>query len=249
MNALIVTIFIASVVGSLHCAGMCGAFLAIACGGEKTVKTQAAYNAGRLVTYVVMGAVAGALGGMLNMAGGLAGVGKVAVAVAGVWMVGFGIVSLMKMWGMKVGHAAPKVMQRLSNAGLGLAMKRGVVMRAGMIGLLTTLLPCGWLYAFVAAAGGTGSVWKGMSVMAVFWVGTLPVMVGLGAGVRRVMGLGARREWVSVAACALMIVMGTWTVIGRGGMSVEKLVNVASAEAKSGSVLTGDERPACCRGK
>lgn len=248
MIALTVTIFVASLVGSLHCAGMCGAFLAIACGGEKSARTQSAYHGGRLVTYMALGAVAGGLGGILNLAGGLAGVTRAAVILAGVWMVGFGVVMLAGQMGVGVGRWTPKWMQRFSSAGLGLAMKRGVVARAGMIGLLTTLLPCGWLYAFVAAAGGSGSVWSGMGIMAVFWSGTLPVMVGLGAGVRQVLGLGRQRQWVNVAACGAMIAMGSWTVVGRGHLSVEKLVSVASSQVKA-SVVSVEEKPACCQGK
>ena len=43
-------------------------------------------------------------------------------------------------------------------------------------GLLTTLLPCGWLYAFVALAAGTASAPLGALVMLTFWIGTLPAI-------------------------------------------------------------------------
>ena len=60
--------------------------------------------------------------------------------------------------------------------------------RALVIGLLTTLLPCGWLYAFVATAAGTANPLLGALTMGVFWAGTLPVLVSLGAGVRALTG-------------------------------------------------------------
>jgi sulfite exporter TauE/SafE len=50
-------------------------------------------------------------------------------------------------------------------------------------GLISTWLPCGWLYVFAIAAAGAGGVAWGMLLMTAFWVGTLPLlsMVPLGA--------------------------------------------------------------------
>ena len=47
------------------------------------------------------------------------------------------------------------------------------------MGTLTGLLPCGWLWAFVVTAGGTGHPASGAAVMGAFWLGTVPAMVGL----------------------------------------------------------------------
>jgi uncharacterized protein len=66
--ALVAAIFLASLLGSLHCAGMCGAFVAIACGRlgndrsdwRDAVALQTAYHGGRLLTYVTLGMFAGA---------------------------------------------------------------------------------------------------------------------------------------------------------------------------------------------
>jgi sulfite exporter TauE/SafE len=51
--------------------------------------------------------------------------------------------------------------------------------RAWLIGALTGLIPCGWLWAFVIAAAGTGSPISGGLTMFAFWLGTVPAMVGL----------------------------------------------------------------------
>ena len=60
------TIFIASLLGSLHCIGMCGAFTAITAGGPKPVQLTIAYHLGRLITYMTLGAVAGSLSGQVT---------------------------------------------------------------------------------------------------------------------------------------------------------------------------------------
>ena len=51
---------------------------------------------------------------------------------------------------------------------------------AGLIGLGSTLLPCGYLYAFVFTAAATGHPGKAALAMAAFWLGTLPALLGLG---------------------------------------------------------------------
>src|SRR5690606_4853873 len=56
---------------------------------------------------------------------------------------------------------------------------RSAVKRSYLIGTLTGLLPCGWLWAFVIAAAGTASLLGGALVMFAFWLGTVPAMTGL----------------------------------------------------------------------
>jgi len=45
------------------------------------------------------------------------------------------------------------------------------------LGILTGLLPCGWLYLFIATAAVSASATNGMVVMSLFWLGTLPYLV------------------------------------------------------------------------
>jgi len=63
MTSLILAIFAASVLGSLHCAGMCGAFVAIAVqdrgNWRRHASLQAAYHGGRLASYLSLGIAAG----------------------------------------------------------------------------------------------------------------------------------------------------------------------------------------------
>jgi sulfite exporter TauE/SafE len=85
--------------------------------------------------------------------------------------------------------------------------------RAAILGLGSALLPCGWLYAFVATAGGTGSALDGLLVMGVFFAGTLPMMLAFGEAVRHLSGPFRRHV---PATCALVLMLlGVWTVFGR----------------------------------
>lgn len=218
--ALIAAVFTASLLGSLHCAGMCGAFMLFAVGaGEKATpatrfKMHAGYHAGRLVTYTALGALAGAAGAALDLGGSMVGVQRIAAAAAGAIMIAFGLAALARARGHKVGKlGVPVRYRRLVERLQGRALALPPATRAVSVGLLTTLLPCGWLYAFVITAAGTGHPALGAGAMAVFWAGTLPVLVSLGVGIRLLAGpLAARVPTITALA---VIGVGLYMVVGR----------------------------------
>jgi hypothetical protein len=84
-------VFLASLAGSPHCAAMCGPFLAFAAadgdgpGANGRATPLLAYHGGRLVSYVLLGAGAGALGAGLEQLGRLAGLGRVAALSSRAW--------------------------------------------------------------------------------------------------------------------------------------------------------------------
>jgi sulfite exporter TauE/SafE len=84
--------------------------------------------------------------------------------------------------------------------------------RALTVGLLTTLLPCGWLYAFVLTAAGTGSVRDALLVMIMFWIGTLPMMLALGVGVRRL--AGPLRDRLPIFSALVLVAIGLYSLSG-----------------------------------
>jgi sulfite exporter TauE/SafE len=221
MTALIIAVFVASLLGSLHCAGMCGAFAAFAVApvdgpGPSRAALNGAYNLGRLFTYSVLGAIAGLLGAALDLGGSLAGVSHAAAIGAGGLMVGFGGVAILRAAGVRIPRApVPEALRRMTVSGHRATFGWPPLARATAVGLLTTLLPCGWLYAFVITAAGAGHPATGALTMAVFWAGTLPVMVGVGVGLQALTGV--LRPHLPVAVPVLLIVVGVATVIGRLG--------------------------------
>lgn len=246
MIPLFGAVFVASLLGSGHCAGMCGGFLAFAVGAEERVDRRVlhgAYNGGRLLTYLALGVAAGALGSVAEFGGSLAGVQNAAALVAGGLMVVFGLGAVLRACGARVGRvAAPKWWEgpalRAHRAALRLPARR----RAFAIGLLTTLLPCGWLYAFVVVAAGTASPWHGAAAMLAFWGGTLPMMVGLGVAVQQLSG--ALRKRLPLLTAMLLLVVGVATLTGRfnigevhgaavsgGARGVEHVRQLKSSEA------------------
>lgn len=235
MAALFVSVFLASLLGSLHCAGMCGGFLAIAVnpvGGPSAPRmaVQAAYHGGRLLTYLLLGTAAGAIGAMADLGATLAGLQPIATAIAGGIMVAFGGSILLRLAGIHVPRLPlPPALNRIVMKGSGFAMNQPPILRAWLIGLMTTLLPCGWLYAFAAVAGGTANAMLGGLVMAAFWAGTLPVMIALGAGIQK--GLGAVGRRLPVVTSVAVIVVGLYTLVGRSLFDARAFAAHATATA------------------
>ena len=217
MSGLALAVLLSSLAGSLHCAGMCGGLAAVAAGGEGTggrAAAIAAYNGGRLLAYVALGALAGAAGRALDLGGALVGVQRLATAAAGALVVGWGALALAQSLGARLPrHRRPGRAEALVAAALRRAGGGSRARRAATVGVLTGLLPCGWLWAFVVAAAGTGTWGGGAGLMAVFWLGTLPVMAGLGAGALALLG-PLRRHAPAVSALAL-VAMGLFALVGR----------------------------------
>jgi len=220
MTALALAVLTASLLGSLHCAGMCGGLVAFYTGdpsrrGDRRVLgPHVAYSAGRLAAYATLGALAGALGAALDATGALLGVQRAAAGVAGALITLWGVAALSQSFGARVPRlAAPPALADVVSRGVARVAARPPAMRALVLGLVTGALPCGWLYAFVVSAAGTGSALRGALLMAVFWLGTLPVMVSLGLGLAAI--AGPFRRHVPAACAAAMIVVGLLAVAGR----------------------------------
>ena len=224
MIAAALGILTASLLGSVHCAAMCGGFVCMYSSGTgadaANVRAHALYNGGRLVSYLLLGALAGALGAGVTRVGSLAGVAKAATIVAGALMIAWGVSTIAAQRGMKLGLGSPAVSlrwQRTLGQLLNRIREQPVAVRAALTGLGTTLLPCGWLYVFVASAGGTGNVRDGVAVMALFWLGTVPALVAVGLGAQRVFG-PLRRRLPTLGAVTVML-MGLLALSGRLDMA------------------------------
>lgn len=219
MTALALSVFVAGLLGSVHCAAMCGSFACLASGGDashgaRAVRSTAAYNIGRLLSYLVLGALAGTAGAGLDRAGAVAGLARSAAIAAGTLLILWGVSTLLASLGVRVPALAvpPALASRVARA-LRAVQERPPVVRGLAIGALSAALPCGWLYAFVATSAAAGSALGGASVMAAFWTGTLPMMAAIGLGAQRLLGPARRR--LPALTAVVLVVLGTLTVTGR----------------------------------
>jgi sulfite exporter TauE/SafE len=137
-----------------------------------------------------------------------------AAIVAGALMVIWGGATLLAALGVRIPRGtAPRALQALLTSALVRFRGRSATVRGAVTGLLTTLLPCGWLYVFVATAGGTGRVADATLVMFFFWLGTLPLMVTVGLGAQRLFGSFRRR--LPLVSAGAAVVLGLLSMAGR----------------------------------
>ncbi len=166
------TAFILGLVGSLHCAGMCGPLaLALPAAGNTTpgyVLGRLAYNLGRLVTYSLLGIVFG-LAGRTFLLAGLQRWVSIGLGVA--LLIGLFASRKLALW-----RPITLFVEHLKSGMSGLLRRRSLASLAAL-GLLNGLLPCGLVYVACAGATATGGILAGASYMAAFGAGTVPMML------------------------------------------------------------------------
>jgi uncharacterized protein len=202
--------FLVGFLGSVHCAGMCGPLalaLPVPGGGTLTyLYGRVVYNAGRVLTYTLLGAVAGLVGRTLV----LAGVQQIVSLILGVFI----LLSMLVPLALKPLLPSSALPARLSMhvqtklAGL---MKRSSVFALLVIGLLNGLLPCGFVYVALAAAVTTGEMYRGVLFMAGFGIGTGPIMLAIALAGKHIQK-GIRRRLVALvpvftAVLAVLIIL------------------------------------------
>lgn len=200
-------LFIVGLLTSLHCVAMCGGINLSQCISYKAdnennskfsrFKPSLLYNSGRIVSYTVIGGIAGALGSGIGFSGAAKGI--VAV-ISGVFMVIMGLNMLnIFPWLRKLNPGMPKIFGRKI---LGDKLMYGPF----YVGLLNGLMPCGPLQAMQIYALGTGSFLAGALSMFMFSMGTVPLMFGIGA-VSSILSGKFTQRMLKVSA-VLVIVLG-----------------------------------------
>ncbi|MBK9015368.1 MAG: sulfite exporter TauE/SafE family protein [Saprospiraceae bacterium] len=183
------TAFTIGLFGSLHCVGMCGP-IACALPGSAGASRSALvgnalrYNLGRTLTYSLLGAVIGLAGRGLQ----LAGFQQFMSIALGVLLLAIALFSINVEANLLRLPGLNQLVFRLKSH-LARLLKDSGVNASFFIGLLNGLLPCGLVYMAVVGALSTGGIGSGMAYMALFGLGTFPMMLATGlagnfAGIR-----------------------------------------------------------------
>lgn len=171
--------FLFGLLGSFHCVGMCGA-IALALPGQNNpvgwryVRGRVLYNLGRVTTYSLLGALAGVVGQSLRLAGWQQG-----LSIAS----GLLILLLVAVPERYTGRAAQalglsRVLAAVKNR-LVYYFQQPTARALYTTGLLNGLLPCGMVYLALAGAISAPGVPGAMLYMALFGLGTVPLMLAL----------------------------------------------------------------------
>jgi sulfite exporter TauE/SafE len=161
-------------VGSLHCAGMCGPLALALPGPQKTsggyVAGRTAYNLGRVATYSMLGIVFGLAGKSMLVAGLQS---SVSIVLGVVLLVGL-LASRRIALSRPIAFWVAGLKARMSGL-----FRRRTLGSMALLGSLNGLLPCGLVYVACVGAAATGNLFKGAQYMAVFGSGTFPMMLAL----------------------------------------------------------------------
>ena len=189
-----ILIFLTGFFGSMHCIGMCGAIVAAystqdnfhsknAAGKWNPFLKHLAYNFGRVLSYVFVGALLGAVGGGFS---GLQSAGEWFSTLAGMLLI------LSGVWMMRIfpwmrfkreislTSEKKSLLLNLYTKTYGALLASPSVESKFYIGLLTPLLPCGLLYSMFVVAAASGSAVNGAVTMALFGSGIVPSLVIVG---------------------------------------------------------------------
>lgn len=166
-------VFGLSLIASLHCAQMCGPIVVSLTLADPARSSIAAYNAGRVLTYTILGGISGLIGRSFTALGRLAGFEEAAALICGILMVVAGSV----MWGAL---RRPQLIQIAPIRRAGKLMNRpGFRARFGL-GTLLGFLPCGLIYAALLKSMSSGTPAGGAANMLVFGLGTSVPLLALG---------------------------------------------------------------------
>jgi sulfite exporter TauE/SafE len=198
---LIWTAFLLGLVGSLHCAVMCGPLVLavgnVPCARHPFATSRFVYNLGRLATYCLIGLLFGAVGKTFI----LAGVQRWLSLAAGAAI----LIGLLLSTRFALRTPSAKLVLNLKSL-FNRVLQRRTLASQFLLGAFNGLLPCGLVYVAAAGAATTLSPIGGALHMAVFGVGTLPMMLGLGIASNRLRFISLRFQKM-VPICVTLVAM------------------------------------------
>lgn len=216
MNSAYVIAPVVGLFSALHCIGMCGGIVgALTFSLPERVRREPrrllvftlAYNAGRILSYALAGALFGWVGALVFAAGNTAAAARPLRLIAALVTVAMGLY-IAGWWPRfaRVERLGEPLWRLLEPLGRRLLPVHNLA-RATLYGAVWGWLPCGLVYAMLIAAPAQLSMLGGALYMALFGLGTLPVMLGSG------LLAGRLRGWAGNAALRQLAGLG---VIGLG---------------------------------
>jgi sulfite exporter TauE/SafE len=219
--------FIAGLLGSVHCIGMCGGFVGLfsrAQGNSNFEKNHPGSfvhvlpywllsNTGRIGSYMIAGAIAGWLGGAATGIFKPAHVQNIGLILSGGFMVALGLYLAGWWQGLaRIEKLGSGLWKRVQPTLSRLLTQRGW-RKSLMIGIIWGWLPCGLVYSMLVWSMTIATPLGGASIMLAFGLGTLPMLIGLAALSENLDSL-RQNKIVRQSFGALIIGFGLLTLLG-----------------------------------
>ena len=232
---------VTGLLSGVHCLGMCGGIVGAfsvhrahgphgADGAHRAVALQPpqrrngflqeavrqlAFNVGRIASYALAGAIAGALGGVGAIAAGALPWQVALYVLANVMLILVGLhLAGASTWLAGIEAVGVPLWRRLQPLAARLLPAR-TLPHSVAAGMVWGWIPCGLVYAALAAALFAGSPERGALAMTAFGLGTLPNLLAAGLAAARLRAFAARRG-VRLAAGGLVLGFGLFGLANAG---------------------------------
>ena len=202
--------FMAGVLGSGHCLGMCGALVSgyfMRSGASRSYLPYFVYQIARIFVYTMVGFAAAALGVVLVSSGVFGKVQSILQMSIGaiVIILALGILGWIPFQG-----SVRLIPMKLLRRGYAESRTKGPILGATIAGLLNGLMPCPLTFAMAVKATSATTIMDGGLLMLTFGAGTLPTMLFVSVAFGK---MSAHFRGLMLKSAALiMIIMGCNTI-------------------------------------
>jgi sulfite exporter TauE/SafE len=217
--------FFMGLLGSIHCAVMCGPLLlAVQAGQQITWKTtinKLLYQSGRILTYGLLGLLLGLIGNVASIQGWQQGFSL----VTGIILFGIGLFYMFGKSSSKLASIQTKAIQPFARF-----MSKWLYRPGGsfVAGILNGILPCGMVYMALASAVNADSLSNSFVFMLLFGLGTLPLLLLFsfaGNFPKRIFKKG-----FTTVLPILFLVMGAWFILRGANLDIPYLSPLLQVE-------------------
>lgn len=204
--------------GSIHCAVMCGPLLLAVQAGQgiswKTTANKLLYQLGRILTYGLLGLLLGLIGSTAAIQGWQQGFSL----VTGLILLAIGLFYMFGKSSAQLAAFQTKAIQPFAKF-----MGKWLYRPGGsfVAGVLNGVLPCGMVYMALASAVNADSMTNSFLFMVLFGLGTLPLLLVFsfaGNFPKRIFKKG-----FATVLPVLFIVMGAWFILRGANLDIPYL--------------------------
>ena len=213
--------FLVGLLGGVHCVGMCGGIVgALSFGLPEKARGRfwpmlpylLGYNTGRLLSYVVAGALLGGIGALAAHLLIINQAQTVLQVVAGLFMVALGLYLAGWWFGItrleRLGSGLWSTLEPHARKLLPVRSPAQALVMGGVWGWL----PCGLVYSVLIMAIASGSALQGALLLLSFGLGTLPNLLAMGVLAGKLTTL-LRRPIVMKAAGLSVVLIGVFYIL------------------------------------
>lgn len=213
-DSTFLALFLVGLLGGTHCVGMCGGIVgALSMGAPGRWSMHLAYNVGRILSYGLAGAIAGAVGAASLGLDSQVPMRLALYLVANLMLIALGLYLLGVTQALAFTERAGQLLwQRLQPLTRRFLPARTVA-QAFPLGMLWGWLPCGLVYSALATALSSGSAVRGGLCMLAFGLGTLPNLLLAGIVLARLNEF-VRRPAVRITSGLLVLGFGLYGLLG-----------------------------------